>query len=114
MNRIHTISTKVTADEKSWLVAQAAAAGLSPGEYYRNVLLTDHQQPDALKLLAAEFRAMRSILFQLVTASLTGQRLTDAHIQQIVSVADATKYQRAEESLLSLQEAMKGHAVNAV
>lgn len=108
MNRIHTISTKVDADEKKWLAAQASAAGLSPSEYFRHVLIAERDKPDELKLFAAEFRAMRSILFQLVTAALTGQQLTDAHIQQIVTVADATKYQRAEASLLSLQQAMKG------
>jgi hypothetical protein len=110
MNRSHTISTKVDADEKAWLQKRADAARLTRSEYFRNVLIAEREKPDELMLLAAEFRAMRSILFQLVTASLTGQRLTDTQIQQIVSAADAAKYQRAEESLLSLQQATKGHA----
>lgn len=105
MKRINTISTRVNDDEKVRIEEQAASAGLSPSEYFRSKLLAEHDAPDALKLLAAELRAMRSILFQLVTAALTKQQLTDAQIQHIVAVADATKYQRAEESLASLRQA---------
>src|SRR5438445_545826 len=110
MKRIHTISTKVDADEKAWLQGQAAEAKLSPSEYYRRILIAEREKPDELKLLAAEVRALRSIVLTFVRAALIGQHLTDAQIQQIVAVADATKYQRAEESLLSLQHATKGQA----
>lgn len=105
--RVNTISTRMTLEEKNRLLARVTESGLTESAFVRQKLLGEDAGIDGLRLLAAEVRAMRSMLFQLVTAALTKQVLTEDKIRQIVEHSDATKYERGSEAILEFRQAQE-------
>ena len=56
MNRTRTISTKVTPGEQARLLARAAALGVKPSDYYRQILLGDPAIERLFSLLVETYR----------------------------------------------------------
>lgn len=97
MNRTRTVSTKITPEEHKLLLSRAEIAGMKPSVYYRNLLVGNDSE--ALRLLLAEVREMRTILFELLCAALNGRELTDEVITAIVKAAESTKFAKADKVL---------------
>jgi hypothetical protein len=99
IRRTKCLSTKLTDQEYTSLVARAAGRRLS--EWAREVLLTvtpagiDH-------VILAELLALRTILLNLHVAAARGEPVTNDAVQRLIELADHDKVRRATESFTTL------------
>jgi hypothetical protein len=103
--RNRTVGSKMTENEYEQLVAVAERAGLTLGEWCREVLLAQANANQAKKpsvseqTLLAEFVALRMILLNALCKLGQKKELTEHDLQELAELADQERFQRAQERL---------------
>jgi len=103
--RNRTVGSKVTENEYEQLVSVAERAGVTLGEWCREVLLThananESRKPSATeRTLLAEFVALRMILLNALCKLGQKKELSEQELQELAELADQERFQRAQERL---------------
>jgi mobilization protein NikA len=103
--RNRTVGSKMTESEYEQLVAVAERAGLTLGEWCREVLLAhanwgDSKKPSTTEqTLLAEFVALRMILLNALSRLGRKVELSERDLQELAELADQERFQRAQERL---------------
>jgi hypothetical protein len=105
------VGTKVSEAEFALLEERARGAGLTLGEWVRDVLLAAPVEsgPDAAEVALAEVLALRSLLLNLHFRAAKGEPVPEAEMRSLIERADGVKMQRARERL----EAVRAEARKA-
>jgi len=103
--RNRTVGSKVTESEYAQLAAIAERAGITVGEWCRNVLLARVNAGQAIaataaeQALLAEIVALRAILLNALYKLAPHEDLTDQDLDRLIERADRDRFQRANERL---------------
>jgi mobilization protein NikA len=103
--RNRTVGSKMTESEYDQVVAVAERAGLTLGEWCREVLLTrananEAKKPSATEqTLLAEFVALRMILLNALCKLGQKVELSERELQDLAELADQERFSRAQERL---------------
>lgn len=96
----HTISTKVSADDKAAIALLADAENIKPSEFLRREIrdiIRQKQRGFRIdELILAELLAFKKTLIELSTAHLRGVDITSERALQIEAGDNSIKYQLAE------------------
>jgi hypothetical protein len=110
--RTKSVGTKVSEAEFTMLEERARAAGLTLGEWVRDVLLAAPVEPGAElagEIVLAEVLALRSLFLNLSFRA-GKEPMTEAEMRGLIERADGVKMQRARERLEAVRAADRAAA----
>ncbi len=93
------VSTKLSGSQYAILSAGAHDRGLSVSEHSRQIIITalsGKQLNEQTQILQGEFKALRSIILNIIFAIITGEQLTKEQMQYLINRADQENYSRGE------------------
>jgi hypothetical protein len=102
--RTRSVGTKLTDEEYAQLESLAAAQGVTPGEWVRELVLRAFCQPTAEATLAeqtvlSEVLALRTILINIIYDQANGHEIAPERMRELIAKAGAGKVEKAIERL---------------
>ena len=102
--RTRSVGTKLTDEEYAQLESLAAAQGVTPGEWVRELVLAAFGKPAAEATLAeqtvlSEVLALRTILINIIYDQANGHEIAPERMRELIAKADAGKVEKALERL---------------
>ena len=102
--RTRSVGTKLTDEEYAQLESLAAAQGVTPGEWVRELVLRAFGQPAAEATVAeqtvlSEVLALRTILINIIYDQANGHEIAPERMRELIAKADAGKVEKALERL---------------
>jgi len=102
ISRTRSAGAKLTNEEYAQLETLAQARGLTVGEWCREVLLAQANEPSPTLVeqsLMAEIMGLRMIVINLLNALVTGQELDQQRVEAVIRRAEMEKLPTALERL---------------
>jgi hypothetical protein len=109
VRRTRSVGTKLTDEEYAQLESLAAARGVTPGEWVRELVLaafpkTAGRKPVAEATLAeqtvlSEVLALRTILINIICDQANGHEIAPERMRELIAKADAGKVEKALQRL---------------
>jgi hypothetical protein len=102
--RTRSVGTKLTDEEYAQLESLAAAQGVTPGEWVRELVLRAFGQPAAEATVAeqtvlSEVLALRTILINIIYDQANGHEIAPERMRELIAKADAGKVEKALQRL---------------
>ena len=102
--RTRSVGTKLTDEEYAQLESLAAAQGVTPGEWVRELVLRAFGKPAAEATIAeqtvlSEVLALRTILINIIYDQANGHEIAPERMRELIAKADAGKVEKALERL---------------
>jgi hypothetical protein len=102
--RTRSVGTKLTDEEYAQLESLAAAQGVTPGEWVRELVLAAFGKPAAQatpaeQTVLSEVLALRTILINIVYDQANGHAIEPERMRELIAKADAGKVEKALERL---------------
>jgi len=104
VRRTRSVGTKLSEEEYARLESLAAAQGVTPGEWVRELVLQAFDRPAAEATVAertvlSEVLALRTILINIIYDQANGHEIAPERMRELIAKADAGKVEKALERL---------------